>query len=106
MGSSGGSMDQQLLTAACRMSWAAQYEASGNKMFHTMSAVWYVSNCIDSERRGGESVSSLLSGVLAEGQQEKKVVSWASGGGEPVLKALLFQPGPSCIKRNFLTSYR
>lgn len=75
MGSSGGSMDQQPPTAACRRTWTAQYEASGNKRFHTMSVVWYVSNCIDSERRGGESVSSLLSGVLAEGQQEEKVVS-------------------------------
>lgn len=73
MDSSGGSMDQQPPTAA--RSWAAQYEFSGNKRFHTTSVVWYVSNCIDSERRGGESVSSLLSGVLAEGQQEEKVVS-------------------------------
>lgn len=52
MGSSGGSMDQQPPTAACRRSWADQYEASGNKRFHTMSVVWYVSSYIDSVRKG------------------------------------------------------
>lgn len=88
---SGGSVDKQPPTAAWRSSWAAQCEASGNKRFHATSVVWYVSNFIDSERRGGQTVSSHWG------------LGWGATGGEGCFLGLSRRW--SCVKSTFVSPW-